>query len=194
MVSRVQPWDTDSVLSHSHPTAPPVLINSLASWSYSIHIIFISLIEHYWMFLSWLYSAHSISGDLNIHFLMLSSPNSLYLAHREGKYRDLEQSCSPATDIFIWKCQDLARSIGTAHAAVTNPTAPQLTLTVLQPEELPRSWILSQPCCELEGLRILQMSTDLSSFGEGAATQLRKSLMFLQQVQTTSSVPAVQWE
>ena len=37
-----------------------------------------------------------------------------------------------------------------------------------------------QQCCELGPLWILQMSADLSSFGEGAAAQIRKSLMFLQ--------------
>lgn len=123
MVSRVQSWDRDSALSHAHPCSPPVLINGLASRSYFIHIIFISSIERYWMFLSWLYSARSISGDLNSHFLVLSSPDSLCPACRKGKYRDLEQSRSPVMDIFIAKCQDLATSAGTAHAAVTNPSA-----------------------------------------------------------------------
>lgn len=152
MVSHVQSWDVDSVLSHSHPHCPPVLITSLSSWSYSIHVIFVPLIEHYWLFLSWLYSTCSISGDLNIHFLSWAHPTDCIQPHRGKKYRDLDQPCSPARNIFIWKCQDLSTNVGTAHAAVTNPRGP-LALTVLKSESLQ---------------------------GAESSAQVRKSLMFLQ--------------
>lgn len=152
MVSHVESWAMDSVLSHSHPHCPPVfnyqpgimkLLNPCNSHlpDRTLQAVFKMIVfcmQHLWR--------------SKYPFPQLSSPNRLYPSSQRREIQRPRSALFTSQGYLHWKCQDLGTSVGTAHAAVTNPRAP-LALTVLQPE---------------------------SSQGAESSAQVRKRLMFFQ--------------
>lgn len=102
---------------------------------------------------------------------MLSSCNNLYLAHRERKYRDPEQSClylhleMSRFSYKYWYCTCCSNKSHSTAASFDS------ALTRRAHEDLKPH----QQCCELGPLQILQISTDASSLGEGAAAYRSRS-------------------